>query len=205
MVSIIFGLTLVSEWLACLAVLLSIAFPGQRLWPPRHRGTWSQYAMVALFHLSGAGVIVSGVLEWSSLAIPWWVRLLVGAPAWLAGNLLALWGVLALGLPGTTGNPTELERLGPYRFSRHPQYTGLLLALPGWAILTASAYTLITAISALPALLLAACAEEIWLREKFGAAYYDYQRAVPLLLGLGRHPGSKDAAPGDESIYPGAG
>lgn len=63
--------------------------------------------------------------------------LLLAALATVAGHALAVWARFTLGR-NWSGNVTlkdghELVERGPYRFVRHPIYTGLLLALLGTA------------------------------------------------------------------------
>ncbi len=76
----------------------------------------------------------------------------------------------------------ELIRGGPYRWVRHPIYTGILLALLGSAIATAEwrgplGFALITI-----SLLRKIKVEERVLTGQFGEAYTRYQAEVPALL-----------------------
>jgi uncharacterized membrane protein len=76
----------------------------------------------------------------------------------------------------------ELIRGGPYRWVRHPIYTGILLAVLGSAIATGEwrgplGFALIT-ISLLRKIKI----EERVLTEQFGEAYKRYQAEVPALL-----------------------
>lgn len=76
----------------------------------------------------------------------------------------------------------ELVVAGPYRWVRHPIYTGMLLGVLGTLL----------AIGAWPGLLALALVgagfwlklrhEERWMREQFGAAYVDYMRRVKALV-----------------------
>ena len=149
-------------------------------WWRGQRGEWYVVAQFALFAL-----VAAGPATWHGWP-PW--RFPGGQPAGVAGVAmmaaglaLALWGGLtqgaalqALPYPRDDG---RLIRNGPYRFVRHPIYSGALLAAFGWAIWRQGWLTLMYA--ALLFLLFDAKArrEEEWLLEKF-PAYGEYRRRV---------------------------
>jgi protein-S-isoprenylcysteine O-methyltransferase Ste14 len=174
-----FFITLTAEALTTLAVVISIACPRQRIWPPSRQRAWGQYCMLILFGVSGAGVILLGILDWGSFTIPVWIRAAAGAPLWLVGNLLALWAVSALGAASTSGAAGVLIRRGPYGFSRNPQYLGFIVGLVGWALMSDAWLALIVSIVGTVPLVLVPFAEEPWLLERYGAAYAEYRRTVP--------------------------
>ena len=64
----------------------------------------------------------------------------VGALAFACGIAVAVWARIHLGrnwgMPMTQKAEPELVTSGPYRFVRHPIYSGLLLALVGTALAT---------------------------------------------------------------------
>ena len=175
----IFLVTLAAEVLTTLAVAISILLPKQRVWPPTERRAWGKPMMLILFNLTACGVILLGVLDWNSYILPIWARIAIGLPAWLAGNILAAWAVLSLGLARMSGEAGTFIRGGPYRFSRNPQYLGFILGLVGWALLTNSALTTITALAALPSLILVPLAEEPWLLAQYGIEFEAYSRTTP--------------------------
>jgi protein-S-isoprenylcysteine O-methyltransferase Ste14 len=142
--------------------------------------------MLVLFNGTAAGVILLGILDWNSYAIPIWMRIAFGVTAWLSGNLLATWAILSLSLARTYGEAGALIRRGPYRFSRNPQYLGFMLGLSGWAILTNSALTVIAVLAALPSLTLVPFAEEPWLRAHYGKEYETYLCVVPRFFSVTR-------------------
>lgn len=63
--------------------------------------------------------------------------LIIGAAVFYCGLALAVWARLFLGsnwgMPMSKKQNPELVTTGPYRFVRHPIYTGLLLAILGTA------------------------------------------------------------------------
>jgi protein-S-isoprenylcysteine O-methyltransferase Ste14 len=79
----------------------------------------------------------------------------------------------------------ELVRTGPYRFVRHPLYTGLGVHFAGACLATGNLVLIAgTILVTYPALYLRAKTEERLLRERFGAAYDQYAREVGMLVPL---------------------
>ncbi len=179
-----FYITLSAEILTTLAVVVSIFVPGQRIWPPHEKTTWGKPVMQILFFITAGGVILLGLLDWNSSLIPTWVRITLGLPVWLIGNFLATWAVISLCLARTSGEASALIWRGPYRYSRNPQYFGFMLGLAGWAVLTNSTLTFITAFTAFLPLVLVPFAEEPWMREQYGPEFEEYMRAVPRFFSL---------------------
>jgi protein-S-isoprenylcysteine O-methyltransferase Ste14 len=114
----------------------------------------------------------------------------IGTGALIAGLLFTVWARVVLGANWsgtvTVKQDHELIQTGPYRWVRHPIYTGLLVALAGSAIAqdlwtSALAWAIIVA-----ALWIKLRREEAWMRETFGAQYERYcartARLVPFVL-----------------------
>jgi protein-S-isoprenylcysteine O-methyltransferase Ste14 len=78
----------------------------------------------------------------------------------------------------------ELVRSGPYRFSRHPIYTGLLLAVVATALQNASVAAAVGVGLILLAIVLKIRLEETVLQQHFGAQYSDYSAKVRCLVPL---------------------
>jgi protein-S-isoprenylcysteine O-methyltransferase Ste14 len=76
----------------------------------------------------------------------------------------------------------ELVRSGPYRYVRHPIYSGLLLAFIGTAIVRGEWRGLLAVALALGALWRKLTLEERWLGEAFGEDYARYRAAVAALI-----------------------
>lgn len=76
----------------------------------------------------------------------------------------------------------ELIRAGPYRWVRHPIYTGLLAAVLGSAIALGEWRGLVALALITVSLLRKIQVEERFLTERFGAAYTRYQAEVPALV-----------------------
>ena len=85
-----------------------------------------------------------------------------------------------LGTPAPVAPPQRLVVRGAYRFVRHPMYVATAAAIAGQGLLLARPVLLAAAAVYLAALgTLARVKEEPLLRERFGAEYEAYRRAVP--------------------------
>jgi len=92
------------------------------------RGGWWVVAQVMLFVLIG-GCWLIWSYDWGPLAVG------TGYPVAVAGAVLAVWGVLALGgnltpYPSPKSDAELIER-GPYRVVRHPIYGGIVIGAAG--------------------------------------------------------------------------
>ena len=125
-------------------------------------------AKFASFRLSGNGLYATELLFLSGLALRWW-------SIWILGKLFTVDVVI---LPGH-----ELVTSGPYRFVRHPSYTGMMMAFVALAV------TLQNWISCLVILVPIGAAlnfrirvEEAALTEFFGDRYLSYRAKVARLV-----------------------
>ena len=113
----------------------------------------------------------------------------VGLALVVLGIAFALWAIATLGrhydLELEIHRDHELVRNGPYRFVRHPIYTGLGLHFVGACLATGNLVLIAgTILVTFPALYLRARTEERLLRERFGAAYDAYANDVGMLVPL---------------------
>ena len=76
----------------------------------------------------------------------------------------------------------ELIRSGPYRFVRHPIYSGILAGLVGTSIGEGTLPSLIGVVIALYGLRMKWKTEERFMVEQFGAQYVQYQREVKSVI-----------------------
>jgi protein-S-isoprenylcysteine O-methyltransferase Ste14 len=106
------------------------------------------------------------------------------------GVAIAIWARSILGR-NWSGNPTikedhELVERGPYRWVRHPIYTGILLALIGTGIARAQVRDVVLFVFSFVALWLKLRVEERLMLRQFPEAYPEYMRRtkalVPFLL-----------------------
>jgi protein-S-isoprenylcysteine O-methyltransferase Ste14 len=122
----------------------------------------------------------------AGLSAPWGrVAIAVGVLVGVVGLILLLASTIALGRnltpsPHPKDNAT-LVQSGPYRFVRHPIYSGLILVAFAWSLIVGGSLTALYSL-ALAALLDTKCRyEERWLTAKF-PDYRDYQKRVRKLI-----------------------
>lgn len=77
----------------------------------------------------------------------------------------------------------ELVDSGIYRFSRHPQYLGIILTLIGTGLAGGSGAALLFALCLSVGLLAYLPLEERYVARAFGAQYESYRSRVPMLIG----------------------
>ena len=157
----------------------------------RVESAWSRFGkyglpiIVGVVLLQPLAVFSGTVLDARFVPSQFWIVWL-GLLMTFAGLLFACWARVILGSNWSgvvqLKQGHELIETGPYRYVRHPIYTGLLLALLGSALMIGEWRALlalaIIAVSFWRKLRL----EELWLGEYFGAAYADYMRRVKALI-----------------------
>jgi protein-S-isoprenylcysteine O-methyltransferase Ste14 len=104
-----------------------------------------------------------------------------------AGLVLRVVSVLVLGQSFRTFILVEagqaVVRRGPYRWVRHPSYTGLLLIVAGFGVGSGNALSLVVSLLLpLPAIALRIFIEESELVYVMGDEYREYQRATARLV-----------------------
>lgn len=106
------------------------------------------------------------------------------------GLLFSVWARIVLG-GNWSGSVTlkqhhEIIRTGPYRWIRHPIYTGLVLAFVGSAVARGEWRGVLAVIIVIAALWRKWRLEERWLAESFGPAYGEYRKVswalIPFIL-----------------------
>ncbi len=112
---------------------------------------------------------------------------LIGFAILLCGVFLRVWAVVVLGNSFRTtvevSNNQQLVQRGPYRFIRHPSYSGLLLICCGFGIADQSWLSLAIAIGLpLIALLYRIRVEEAALVSEIGPEYQEYQQHTKKLI-----------------------
>ena len=120
----------------------------------------------------------------------WVTGLAVGMTA--AGLLFAIWARLHLG-GNWSGTVTmkvghELIRSGPYRWVRHPIYSGLLLAVLGTALERRQVRGIVALALIYAGFSLKIRKEEQFMNTLFGASYDEYRRTTGALIPRPRIP-----------------
>ncbi len=116
---------------------------------------------------------------------PHWVAL-AGLVFTIAGCLFAVWARITLG-GNWSGRATvkaghELVVKGPYALTRHPIYTGFLLALAGTLMVEGRWRCVIGFLIILLSLIFKMSQEERLMRQTFPQDYPDYRRRVKALV-----------------------
>lgn len=110
----------------------------------------------------------------------------LGVALTAAGIGFAIWARLYLG-SNWSGTVTvkvghELVRTGPYRFVRHPIYTGLITALLGTGLLRAQVRSLIALVLIYVGFKMKSKIEERTMIQTFGAQYHEYSRTTGAII-----------------------
>lgn len=141
-----------------------------------------------------AGLLLAVPLEpgwWSTRFLPSsWTVYWIGTAILAAGLLFTVWPRRVLGrnwsATVTLKEGHELVRVGPYRWIRHPIYTGILLGFAGSAIARGEWRGVLAVFIAGIALWRKLRMEERWMIELFGGRYEQYRREtwalIPYLL-----------------------
>jgi protein-S-isoprenylcysteine O-methyltransferase len=118
-------------------VLLSITRRGRSKTGTKQDRSTLRVLWIVIMISIGAGVFVAG--NWRAGALPY-SRALAGAGVVLfaAGLIFRWWAITTLGrfftVDVTIEKDHELVERGPFRWVRHPSYTGMLLAFVGFAL-----------------------------------------------------------------------
>ena len=136
--------------------------------------------------VSAVGVfLIAGVLRGGSLAVHSVILETIGAVLFVCGIALAVWARLHLGrnwgMPMTQRAEPELVTSGPYRFVRHPIYTGLLTAVLGTALVN-NLLGLIVVVVVLAYFYYCGTVEERNLAATFPQAYPEYKSRTKMLI-----------------------
>jgi protein-S-isoprenylcysteine O-methyltransferase Ste14 len=130
-------------------------------------------------------LVLLRVFRAGSLAVDDPVLEAVGAVLFLAGLGLAVWARVYLGrnwgMPMTQKDEPELVTSGPYRYVRHPIYSGILLAVLGTSLAT-DIYWLIALIVMGAYFIYSARVEERLLCTTFPTTYPGYRTKTKMLI-----------------------
>ena len=131
------------------------------------------------------GVVLLRVFKTGTLAVHSPILQVVGLILFASGLGLAVWARIYLGrnwgMPMTERADPELVTSGPYRFVRHPIYSGLLLALLGTALAT-NLYWLFAMVIVGAYFIYSATIEERLMTTSFPADYAGYKAHTKMLI-----------------------
>jgi protein-S-isoprenylcysteine O-methyltransferase Ste14 len=142
-----------------------------------------------------AQMIVTAILLWPHEWPGWldlkvigggWTRFWIAVVVMALGLALAIWARRTLG-DNWSGTVTvkeghELVQTGPYRWVRHPIYTGILLMILGTGLAGGKVHALLAFPIALIALWLKSRLEERWMVAEFGARYEAYRKSSSAII-----------------------
>lgn len=110
----------------------------------------------------------------------------IGLALTVAGLAFAMWARRHLGKNWsavvTIRTDHELIRTGPYRFIRHPIYTGILLAMIGTALLVGEVRALLAVAIMALSFFFKARKEEVWLAREFGDKFEAHTKHTGMFL-----------------------
>jgi protein-S-isoprenylcysteine O-methyltransferase Ste14 len=138
-------------------------------------GAW--WVARAIDHLIGSRHFVAPAIGWT-----------VAFPFLAIGVALMIWSVsrffLARGTPVPFNPPPVLVTTGPYRYTRHPMVTGFILMILGLGLGSQSLAVIFIMLPLSMALFAweIRVFEEPQLCRRFGDAYIEYRRQVPMFL-----------------------
>jgi protein-S-isoprenylcysteine O-methyltransferase Ste14 len=145
-----------------------------------------------IFGLTLAAVIVLGLFTDGVLGmpelLPGTLGVSIGVVLLVLGAMLCGWCVLrfgrAKGTPVPCNPPKELIGTGPYVWMRNPMVTGVFTALFGLGLIlhSASIVFIWTPVYILAHVIELKKVEEPELELRFGEAYTEYKRAVPMFI-----------------------
>jgi len=138
----------------------------------QHEGTAVFDKVVLVFYTgSYVALLVVGALDagrfgWAPLGLPW---------AFVGALMTVLGMVPVVGAMAVNRNLEQTVRIqadrghavattGPYRWVRHPMYLGMLVAMPGGALMLCSTWALVPAVAAIVSLVVRTALEDRKLR-----------------------------------------
>lgn len=181
------GMVIYYTWVIWLAIWIVAAFG-------RKRAEKRQPRAERLVHV--ASMVIAAFLLYSDqpwlpaldarfIPLKFWVAEL-GMWATILGAVFAIWARFHLG-KNWSGEVTIREdhtliRTGPYRFVRHPIYTGMLLALAGTALAIGKYRALLGFAIFTVGIVLKARREESMLAQEFGPAFEEHKKKTGFLF-----------------------
>ena len=174
-------------WFVFIAVWIALARGGKAVAERESRYSRLSHYLplaIAIYLLSAPHVPIAPLNDRFAPLSLWPVRF--GAALTFAGLAFALWARMLLGgnwsSSVTIKRDHELVVDGPYRWVRHPIYTGILVALAGTALAVGEWRAALAVVFAAAAFWRKLRIEEALMRRQFGDTYAQYAARVPALI-----------------------
>jgi protein-S-isoprenylcysteine O-methyltransferase Ste14 len=175
----VFGITLISQALFAIGLIISLLFPENRIWPPPGKKSWQFYFIWISSLTAFFGGFFLGLLDWNSFILKHWLRFVIGGVFLIGGEALVCWGVRTIGNRATSGLVSEFMIKGPYKYTRNPQYIGNAILFIGYGLICNSLLTNIVLLIGIILFMIMPLTEEPWLKRHYGAEYENYLTGVP--------------------------
>lgn len=180
----IVDLVIAVVWVAVLVYWLVAASAVKASRPNGRR--WTMFLGVRIVVIAAVLILVRsrvGEGHLNATVDPWLQG--IGLVIFLAGTAMAVWARAILGRnwgqPMSQRIEPELVTGGPYRYVRHPIYSGLLLAMIGTTI-AVSLYWLVALVILGAYFVYSATVEERLMEAEFPDAYPEYRRRTKMLM-----------------------
>ena len=171
----------------------------------RIRG-WRWYVPVVLLPVEWLLPPALIALRVGEIEAGWLPVRVVGLAVGLAGAALLVWASFLLGRfmmhEAAVREDHALIERGPYRFVRHPVYTGYLVLLLGSGVASLNVCLLLLWPVSLLGIVIEAASEEQLLGKRFGQDYERYVRRVGRLIPRFRKRAAEQGAPPDPGGIP---
>lgn len=142
-------------------------------------------ATIAAFYAMFSGDVPLGWMHIRILPRELWIQAL-GIALTVAGMAFAIWARAYLGGNWSSNVTVKVEhqlvRTGPYRFVRHPIYSGLILAMTGTALNRRTVRGLIAVVLLWVGFTIKSRIEERFMAATFGPQYGEYKAATGALI-----------------------
>lgn len=174
-------------WTAWLLIWMAAAFRNKRTARRENLTSWALHMLPLAI---AAALLAADWTPWPFLqqeVLPYQAAFYwIGLALTFGGLAFTVWARFRLGTNWSGSVQVKAEhvlvRSGPYRWVRHPIYTGLLAAFLGTAIAMDQWLGLLAFVIVLPGLIYKLRLEEHWMIETFGDAYLDYRKHSKALI-----------------------
>jgi protein-S-isoprenylcysteine O-methyltransferase Ste14 len=178
----LFVLTVLFEFLLGGSFILSLLYPKHRIWPPPKKSSIQYWYIHTLTETSILSFLILGVLDYDTFILKHNSRFVIASLLIVAGGTIFLWAFKILSVNTSLGAKRKLITCGPYKYSRNPQYLGVILFFLGFMTAFNSVYTYVTGINGIILFILALFSEEPWLKDQYKKEYDKYCKKVPRII-----------------------